>query len=355
GSKPALVSGDSAIDVVLWTNRVGQLEGLGNIGASNDWTGRNNSAHIAGLAYFANTTDIRPDIPGKQTVSTHWVDVLEAQSLEGVARNQYVLAAKYGGFKSPDDFDPATCTGPLELEWYHTNGETLTPFGPRASGSAFLRPDNYYVAGEADQMVASLTTAFARIAAELRSSASSVAANSTRVDTDTAVFQAAFDSRRWSGELRAYRISSSGDIAPNPAWNAAAVLDALTEAEIGSRKIFTVLPPTAAAGGGLLTTSGVDFEWASLSGAQQDAIRKQPGALPAVSDAEGQDRLAYLRGSRAREAPSGPFRQRDSRLGDIVNSDPQFIHRQDFGYTLLAESGAFTSAVASAYRTFRQS
>ncbi|HEX9877849.1 MAG TPA: PilC/PilY family type IV pilus protein [Gammaproteobacteria bacterium] len=357
---PPEVSGDNDVDVLIWTNRVGQLEGLGNIANTNNWSGRFNSAYIAGLAYYANTTDIRPDdLPGTQTAATHWVDVLEGQSLEAPIENQYYLATKYGGFKLPDDeeFDPATFGGPLPLEWWNTNGETLVSFGPRANpaGFAFPRPDNYYVAGRADAMVESLTTAFAKIAAELRSSASSVAANSTRVDSDTAVFQAAFDSHRWSGDLQAFRITTGGTILSDPVWSGAERLDALPESSISNRNILSILPPSDGGGGSLLSATGVDFLWTSLATSQQDAIRQQPGGGQPVSDTVGQQRLDYLRGSRTLEQPGGPFRQRDSRLGDIVNSDPQFVHNQDFGYELLDQSGAFSSSVASAYRTFRQS
>ena len=183
-AKPAAVSNDTTVNVLTWTDRVGAVEGLGNIADTNNWSGRNNSAYMAGLAYYANTTDIRDDIPGTQTVSTHWVDVLEAQTLEAPWQNQYYLATKYGGFNVPSDtdFDPETNTDPLPTEWWHTNSDTLSSFGVNANpaGYDFLRPDNYYLAGSATQMVSSLTNAFARISIELRSSASSVAANSTR-------------------------------------------------------------------------------------------------------------------------------------------------------------------------------
>src|SRR5690606_30453808 len=99
-SKPSAVANDNTVDVIKWTNRVGELEGLGNIANTNDWSGRNNSAYIAGLAYHANTTDLRPeaDLPGRQSASTYWVDVRERQTVEPPARNQYYLATKYGGF-----------------------------------------------------------------------------------------------------------------------------------------------------------------------------------------------------------------------------------------------------------------
>jgi type IV pilus assembly protein PilY1 len=56
------------------------------------------------------------------------------------------------------------------------------------------------------------------------------------------------------------------------------------------------------------------------------------------------------------EQPNGLLRKRDSRLGDIVNSDPQFVHKQDFGYVLLDQSEAFYgSNVGEGYKAFRES
>lgn len=351
---PPLVATDSSIDVVAQTARVAVLEG---ITINTPFSGRQNSAFMAGLAWHANTHDIRPVMPGTQTASTHWVDVLEAETLEPPIANQYYLTAKYGGFRVPENFDPATA-GPLDLDWWHTNGEILSSFGVNADivGLNFERPDNYYLAGEADQMVASLTEAFARIAAELRSSATSVAANSTRLGADTAVFQAAFDSTNWSGDLQAYRIFADGSVDPNASWSAAVKLDALSEFAITSRKILTIEPPTASGGGSFVSTTGQDFEWASLTTEQKDELRTNPTGGPLLPTVAGQERTDYLRGSRLLEQPVGLFRQRDSRLGDIVNSDPQFIHQQDFGYALLDQSVAFSSSGAgAAYVAFRQS
>ena len=355
-TQPAAVSADATVDVVTETAKVAQLEGI-TIN-NNPFSGRENSAFIAGLAWDANTRDIRPDLSGTQTVSTHWVDVLEAQSLEPPVRNQYYLATKYGGFRVPEDFDPDTHTGALDLDWWHSNGDTLVSFGPQASptGVSFPRPDNYYVAGEANDMVESLTQAFARISAEVRSSASSVAANSTRLGSDTAVFQAAFDSTNWSGDLQAFRINADGTIAATAAWAAAAKLDGLTDAGMGTRKIFTATPPVSAAGGALISSTGADFVWTDLAVAQRDALRQQLGGGPLVTATVGQARLDYLRGVRALEQPGGTFRKRDSRLGDIVNSDPQFVHKQDFGYALLDQSTAFSGMdLGESYIAFRQS
>ena len=353
---PALVMSDSSVDVDVETAAVASFEG---ITINTPFSGRQNSAYMAGLAWDAHTRDIRPQpaMPGTQTVSTHWVDVLEAQTLEPPQENQYYLAAKFGGFRLPENFDPDTHSGALNLDWWHSNGDILTSFGVNASpaGQSFPRPDNYYTAGRASDMVASLTEAFAKIAAEVRSSASAVASNSTRLGTDTAVFQAAFDSSKWSGDLQAFRINADGTINPTAAWNAAADLDALSEANIVIRDVLSIAPPVPAPGGSMVSTGGIDFVWTDLASTQQDLLRSSGGG-PLVSTAMGQDRVNFLRGSRLEEQPGGLLRERDSRLGDIGNSDPQFVGTQDFGYALLDQSVAFSgSGVGAAYQTYRSS
>lgn len=352
---PGAVSSDKTVNAATATAKVAELEG---ITINTPFSGRENSAYLAGLAWDANTRDLRPNVAGTQTASLHWVDVLEGQSLEPPVRNQYYLATKYGGFRVPEDFDPDTFSGPLPLETWHTNGETLVSFGPNAdpSGVSFKRPDNYYLAGSANQMVESLTAAFSRISVELRSSASSVAANSTRLDSKTAVFQAQFDSTNWSGDLRAFRVNEDGTIDGNETWSAADRLDGLTELQLDSRKIFTATPPTATGEGTLVSRNGIAFQWASLTTEQQDELRQDPGGGSLLGAATGESRLDFLRGSRLREQPLGLMRKRDSRLGDIVNSDPQFVHQQDFGYRLLDQSAAFLGdGVGVAYKQFRES
>ncbi|MDJ0907064.1 MAG: PilC/PilY family type IV pilus protein, partial [Woeseiaceae bacterium] len=350
---PALVSGDTTVNVVEQTARVAELEGI-NI--NTPFTGRQNSAFMAGLAWYANTQDLRPLMPGTQTASTHWVDVLEGESLEPTTVNQYYLVAKYGGFKKPKDFEHDEISS-LELDWWHTNGEVLSTFGGRADYEQdFQRPDNYYLAGGANQMVESLTKAFANIAAELRSSATSVATNSTRLGADSAVFQASFDSSKWSGDVQAYRINTDGTLNGTASWSAADKLDARSESAISSRNILTITPPSTVGDGPYISVTGRSFDWSSLTDAQKEQLRANPLGGPLLAETVGQERLSFLRGSRLNEQPSGLFRERNSRLGDIVNSDPQFIHQQDFGYAVLDQSAAFSSSGAgAAYLVFRQS
>lgn len=339
---------DDALDVNAYTQKVFDLEGV-NKTANSVFTGRGNSAYIAGLAYYANTTDIRSNIAGKQTVSTYWVDVREDRVLQGKANNQYWLAAKYGGFKVPTDFGAALSrTSALDQAWWYTTSDMLA-LGTDGNGGTERRPDNFFVASDATNMVEGLRKAFAQISNEVQSTTASLATNSTRLETDTAVFQSRLDSRFWSGDLLARRVGSNGTVESNAAWSAAQKLDSLSS--VDSRKIFTSTPATTAgASNELITTTGVNFTWNALSNAQRALLQRTGESTTTIAE----NRLAYLRGDRTNEITTEdrtkPFRQRGSRLGDIVNSDPQYIHNQDFGYSRLSWSNG---AVGTAYTAFR--
>lgn len=349
-SMPGRVSSDTTVNVVTATNKVGQLEGIGDIGSKQSFSGRNNSAYMAGLAYDNHTVDMRSDLAGKQTASTHWVDVLEGQSLQGTSTNQYYLAAKYGGFDVPDQFDPYARTAGLPDDWWNTNGDEVS-----WGGTKFKRPNNYYIAARADLMIASLQEAFKNISAELSSSSASVAANSTSLQNDTAIYQGSFDSSLWAGELSAYKLTGATITQP-AVWNASKILDAKTNSAMSSRKILTA-EPFGTVSGTYLTTTGSEFNWSDLTAAQQQSLAKTDTAGTFVSDSVAQDRLEYLRGDRSKERASGaqsrPFRQRGSRLGDIINSSPVYVGQENYGYYRLGNEPAFSGITK--YQDFRAS
>ena len=137
---------------VAWTNRVAKLE-FNLTSMPTPFTGRENSAYIAGLAYYAHTQDMRPDVTtdpltkGMQTASTYWVDVRETQNTEPRRGNQYWLAAKYGGFTLPDpDGNSVFTTVRLRLDHAHharcrrAGGMAATPSPRTASRVTPTRP-----------------------------------------------------------------------------------------------------------------------------------------------------------------------------------------------------------------------
>lgn len=318
---PALVTADQTVNVVTATQKVAQLEG---ITINTPFTGRQNSAYIAGLAYDSHTKDLRADLTDMQTVSTYWVDVRENQVLEGRARNQYWLAAKYGGFSVPQDYNPYTRTTALETSLWSSN-QTLS------TGDA--RPTNFYVASEADLMVESLSRAFARIASQAVGSGTSLAANSARLENDTQTFQAQFNAGTWSGELQAFSVNTNGTLATSPRWRAAAQLAAATWS---SRPIYFHNPQ------GGTTRYGL-FTWGNLHPDQQTAL----GTSQVVD---------YLRGDRSMEESRGTglLRTRTEVLGDIVNSTPVYVGKPNARlYATATFDGASSYAAFASARNSR--
>jgi len=306
-AKPAAVDADTTVDVVRFMGLINELQAAQGhplpAAAVNSWSGRNNSAYIAALAYHANTQDLRPDMPGRQTAQTFWVDVLEFQALHGRRSNQYWLAAKYGGFQVPSGFDPLTRTAPLPPALWHRSGETITVnAGPDNTAATRVqpRPDNYFPARDAEGMVRGLRRAFENIVAAVEGAGVSFATNTTRLEAGARVFQASFFSGTWRGELDAYNVDpTTGLLSSVPIWSASTVVPAWASRDL----------------------------WVNSNGFRQfnDFNTLAPADRTALGSAQ---RMDYLRGDRSNEAPNGAqFRARQSVLGTFVNSQPVFVGR----------------------------
>ncbi|WP_422551585.1 PilC/PilY family type IV pilus protein [Methylovulum miyakonense] len=184
-------------------------------------------------------------------------------------------------------------------------------------------PDNYFLVTNAGKLPEQLGKAFAK-ALNIVSSASAVAANSTRLDTGSKIYQARFNSTDWSGQLVSFSVNTTTG-ALSPDWDASELLPVP-----GSRNILTS-DPTAAAG-----SRGIPFQWANLGGAQQNYL----DTLLGYNDGNGELRVGWLRGDNSNEKkkPGGIFRDRTNFLGDIVNSDPVYVGGQDYEYSALPGS-----------------
>jgi type IV pilus assembly protein PilY1 len=229
-------------------------------------------------------------------------------------------------------------------------------------------PDNYFLVTNAGNLSEQLGKAFFKLL-DSASSASAVAANTTRLDTGTLIYQAKFDPRDWSGQLLALTVDElTGEVnTTTPNWEAASILP-----DSSSRKIFTY-NPDAAAGSRLL-----EFKWdtptvatiPTLTTSQQGYLNQLNG----TPDSLGPSRLSWLRGNSSQEErfTSGLFRNRiklfnetfitnstdlenvsikTNKLGDIVNSDPIYVGTEDFGYA--SASNGLTSEERTAYTSFR--
>jgi type IV pilus assembly protein PilY1 len=139
--------------------------------------------------------------------------------------------------------------------------------------------------------------------------ASSLAANSTRLDTGTVTYQAKYYSGDWRGDLEAYSVDPvTKQIASTALWRAA---DHIPGSAL--RKVYTYVP-TASASQQYVPLS----DPTKLSAAEQAALG---------SDAVTRQRItSYLRGDTSYELDNGgAYRNRETPLGDIVHSQPVYV------------------------------
>lgn len=150
-----------------------------------------------------------------------------------------------------------------------------------------------------------------------------VAFSEALLGSDTLLFATEVNPASWAGRLRAFELDTTGDLVDgdpstptvvDPVWDAAEVLDSRgnPNGAIADRVVLTHDGAT-----------GIPFRWTNLTGNQQDDFL----APPATTLAEAEARVPYLRGDRSNEAAGFNFRLRQSRLGDIVNSQPVTVAR----------------------------
>jgi len=329
---PAAVLSDDRNKSDEWTKKVEALEGLTARNGKWGWDTTGNTPegteYIAGLAYGAHVTDIRPDLDGKQTISTYWVDVMEQQV--ALDRNPYWLAAKYGGFDVPaGDYIIATATAPTLVQW-SKNGESIA-MTKRANDPAGVtgsrqRPDNYFLSKDAGAMVSSLKNAFASIANSVTGAYSTAFSLSgtdaaATASTDGLASYAANYSAGWTGTVSASKLAldKNEQAAMTEVWSTDSTLAAQL-ADNGSVKGWDTRRNVVTWNG----TNGTPFRYGSLTSAQQGALDTSSYTSSAATNA--QNYLNYLRGDRTHEQGSTQagstktYRQRAKLLGDIVNA-----------------------------------
>ncbi|HHI93912.1 MAG TPA: pilus assembly protein PilY [Gammaproteobacteria bacterium] len=162
-----------------------------------------------------------------------------------------------------------------------------------------------------------------------KSSAAAVALSTGSISASTRIYQAQFNSATWAGKLLSFPINSDGSIGAE-LWNAGDLIPSAA-----NRNIITYDG-----------SSGVDFLWSNLNTTQQKALNTN---ITDITDALGEDRLAYLRGNDSNEiSKGGVFRNRPvSVLGDIVNSAPIYVGVPAFRYPDTLESTAYSSFQSS--------
>lgn len=330
---------DSGLDVYAWTGRTG-ANPANNTGSSNS------PPYIAGLAFFANTSDLRSDLSGTQTVKAFMIDTVENGGAKGETTNAFYQAAKYGGFTDSN----GNGLPDVKSEWAN-NSQTINAY-PNGV------PDYFAQANNPENMVLSLQKAFENVAEQQNISLVTPAVNGAfvRPDGSTRIFRPTYSltstnsgSANWRGDLLMYSMDAYGSVNGSYLWSAAARIAAQTAV---NRNIFTY---------NRATRQGASF--ASNAGTWLTDNFSSDG-YGGTADAYAAERINYLRGDRTKEATNATPQMRPrtaagndpttgSPLGDIINSTPVFIPNNgpkpaecDYNATLKAAIQARSPMVA---------
>ncbi|WP_349280791.1 pilus assembly protein [Polaromonas hydrogenivorans] len=190
---------------------------------------------------------------------------------------------------------------------------------------------------------AALSSAFSEIINQILLDTSqplvSIAANSSSLRSGLHAYIAGYDAEKWSGSLVARPIdSTTSAISATETWNAAALLDA-TGFSVSNRLVLSY-GDSGSGNTGLSWTT-----WSSLPSLQKVPLNTNSSG---TVDTQGQNRVNYIRGDRSMEATqtNGVFRDRNSRLGDIVNSNIWYTGKPASAYTV-NNYATFRSATAT--------
>lgn len=316
---PSAVAADKFNLSATWTTAIETAEDLTSRGMRYGATP--GSEFIAGLAYGNHVNDIRSDLTGKQSIDTYWMDVMEGQYAQD--KNPYWLAAKYGGFNVSAGFD-TTATPALQDSWW-SSGASIPMYSrgsfnlsnPTNNRVYRQRPSNYFLAGNAGQMVDGLTKAFNSIAASVNAYTTAVTpASNVITSSGTTSYSASYGSEYWSGTVKAATLSfTSSGSALSDIWSTETTMSTqLNGAGWNTGRVVVTWNKDGTAG-----ATGVPFRLNSLSAGMKSALDTSY-----VSGDDSGNYLNYLRGDKSNEVgtTSGlhTYRTRTSALGDIVNS-----------------------------------
>jgi type IV pilus assembly protein PilY1 len=299
------------IDAGVWANNISA-----GLATTKTGSGDRGTYSMAGLAYFANAQNVRPDKADSDIkIKTYVIDVNEGSSILFPNRAGW-LAAKYGGFDdktTPPVFPPVPDTG----EW---EKPSIIPGVPNG-----VQPKTFFLASDGKALRDSLQAAIEDITTKGAGSGKLASSAGRITSTASGVFQTEVETSSWTGDLLRKNVSfATGTLtAGSTAWRAAPLLT-------GDAAASPAIPATVPSARKIVTysgTAGVDFTWSTIPATLQTELRKAYlGQTGTRTVAEATERLDWIRGDRTLEsAPTNALRKRINLLGDAGNTSPIFV------------------------------
>lgn len=228
---------------------------------------------------------------------------------------QYIVGFGIGGnVPFPSSYDSLRA-GTYSGGWpnWGGDGDTNEQVVDDTWHAAINSRGDFFSVNDPQELITALSNVFSSIANKVASN-TPVSLSSGLLTSTTLGYQTLFDTSDWSGRVVATNLDSS-----TAQWDVSCVLTGGPCTSVPSAGTLPGIGPNSR----LIATSkganGIPFRYASLSTAQKALLNRDP--LTGSTDTLGSDRLNYIRGERSKEQVSGgPFRNRKSLLGSVVNS-----------------------------------
>jgi type IV pilus assembly protein PilY1 len=180
---------------------------------------------------------------------------------------------------------------------------------------------------------AALVSSLSRVKAQIAGAQTAVAASTATLQSSTLIYVAGYDPSDWHGVLSAYGITA-GTINTTATWR---TTDAGKMPAAASRSLISYNSGTPGSGTGVQLDPVADPNFAAVWTGLVTA-----GVIPSATAATSI--LSWVRGDPSTEAKQGgPYRDRPvSVLGDIVDSNPVFAWKENYGYSALPEGSSAT-------------
>ncbi len=284
---------------------------------------------LADIGMYYWNRDLRPDLENRVPTSTvnpaFWQHMVTYGVGLGVT----------GSINPSTAFNAITSDPPGTINWPNPTSSNAAKLDDLLHAAVNSR-GGFFSAADPETFARELSDVLRSILARVTAAGTSAAASSALLQSDSKLFNASFRSDDWTGTLVARALNpTTGEPATTTTWDAEQRLATRNPAE---RNILT------------RTEAGtpVLFQFANLGVAQRNALAVNPPGAPATS-ATATDRVNWLRGVEHPQLRNRTVDGAVRRLGDIIGSDPQFLSKRDFGYSLLP------GTEGSSYRSFRSS
>ena len=328
----------------------GSFSGLGNTDkdGSGPWDGYSYadswSDTLADIAMHYYETDLAPKLNNKVPMTAVDVPIPADSSITTMHQHMVTFAVAFG-LNGQLSSNPPSRSSKSSFPWPKPAKNTLTTVDDMRH-AAWNGRGEYLSAADPQELITSLEDAIAEIESRTATS-SAVTFNSTSLQAGALVFQAVFNSSKWSGDLIAKHVDSKGNIGAE-AWRATTAGTATGLDDPGfswsTRKVYS-----------WNGSKGITFDWTNLTSDQKEDLAMNPDGTLASQDT-AKARMRYILGDRSCEKSSSEtcsvgtfnkkiFRDRDSRLGDIVHSSPYYVGAPNSPYPDNIEPAPYSTFV----------